>query len=469
MKAGIYLRISSDPTGKAAGVQRQEEDCRDLADRLGWDITETYRENDTSAVSAKGRPHFRRMLADLETGHINAVIAWHPDRLYRRAVDLMPLVDVCKQTNAQIATVTAGDLDLSTPSGRMLAGILAQIATYEGEHKSERYKRSILQSRQAGTFAPSGKRLFGYTAREKVERPDGTHAYTGEHGKVIPEEAETVRWLFKEILAGATVTGLCTKLNARGIYTTQGNEWRTTNLKTYLLNPRLAGYATIGKEIIGDGNHETIVDRDTWEQARAMMTSHRSGWKNARVSLLLGLAFCGKCGTRLSSGSVRKRRTYRCSAAPGVGGCEGVSVYAEPVEEIVELYVKALLDQPETWARLATLQSTTGASEALTEIAALEARLLELESSLETPGVPVETILRSITGTKIRLDELRESLASLTPVQLPDRGGEWPDDLGRRRKLVALMVSRVVIEPVQNHATRGVFNPERVKIERAEL
>ena len=448
VKAALYLRISQDKTGQAAGVRRQEEDCRKKATELGWTVAEVYRENDTSAVSSKGRPLFKRMLADIEAGTIDAIVCWHPDRLYRRAVDLLPLVETCKKYGTQIATVTAGDLDLSTPSGRMLAGILAQIATYEGEHKSERYRRSIRQKRESGAFAPSGRRMYGYTPE----------------GDVIPDEADTVRGLFKAVLEGATVTGLCHKLNANGSFTTQGNEWRTTNLKGYLLNPKLAGYATIGGEIIGTGEHEAIVDAETWEQVRALLSTSKSGWKvPVRKALLPGLVVCGLCGKPMVTGQrPPKVRTYRCSKAPGHHGCGKVSIDAEPVEHMVETMARRWLDDPRTWSELSALRSTEGASDLAAESAALEQRIVELENAMAEPGVPVNVLLRQIDKARTRHAELQEALAAVAP--MPDFArGEWPDDLGRRRRLVGLVIRHALIDPVPP-GVRGRFVPERVRI-----
>jgi site-specific DNA recombinase len=46
---GIYCRISRDRVGAGLGVERQEEDCRDLANRLRWDVVDVYTDNDLSA------------------------------------------------------------------------------------------------------------------------------------------------------------------------------------------------------------------------------------------------------------------------------------------------------------------------------------------------------------------------------------------------------------------------------------
>ncbi len=71
-RVAIYNRISNDPQGIEAGVERQREDCLALADRLGWQVCETYVDNDLSAWTGKPRPDYRRMLADIRAGKVDA-------------------------------------------------------------------------------------------------------------------------------------------------------------------------------------------------------------------------------------------------------------------------------------------------------------------------------------------------------------------------------------------------------------
>lgn len=86
---GIYTRISNDKEGAGLGVQRQEEDCRELAESLGWKLAEVYTDNDISAYQRrKARTGYNRMLRGLETGKLSAIIAWHTDRLHRRTAEL---------------------------------------------------------------------------------------------------------------------------------------------------------------------------------------------------------------------------------------------------------------------------------------------------------------------------------------------------------------------------------------------
>jgi len=105
MRAAVYTRISQDATGQRAGVTRQLEDCEALADRLGWEVTHRYGDNDLSASSGRTRPGFEAMLKAMADSEFGAVICWHPDRLFRSTKDLERLIDIANGRRVQLRTV----------------------------------------------------------------------------------------------------------------------------------------------------------------------------------------------------------------------------------------------------------------------------------------------------------------------------------------------------------------------------
>jgi site-specific DNA recombinase len=68
VRAGLYLRVSRDRTGLRLAVQRQEDDCRQVATRLGWSVAGMYVDNDlgASGFATKPRAGYKRLLDDLE-------------------------------------------------------------------------------------------------------------------------------------------------------------------------------------------------------------------------------------------------------------------------------------------------------------------------------------------------------------------------------------------------------------------
>lgn len=442
-RAAIYLRISQDKTGEQAGVTRQREDCLALVKQQDWTLADVYQDNDISASSGKVRPDYRRLLADIEAGLIDAIVCWHPDRLYRKLADLEGLIAAIERQSVIMRTVRAGEIDLSTPTGRMLARILSATAQAEGEVKADRWRRSWQQGREQGKWAGSGTRLFGYT-RE---------------GEVIPDEAAVAQEMAKRIAAGEPIMGVARWLEAEGIKGTRGGVWTPIAVKQYLTRPIIAGYATLHGEIVREGDWEPVVDRETWEEARALLGT-RTRQYVPRVSLLNGLIFCGECSARMITGSNKGTRTYRCSNRPGHNGCGGSSGNAPPIEAVVESFAQTRLADPRVRQQIAAMRAEP--SNVTAEIADLELRITELEASLDQPGVPVATILRAVERAKAHQADLMGQLASRNHEPLP-HGDDWPTDLRRRRALVDLVVERVDLAKATRPSRLG-FDNERVSI-----
>lgn len=451
MRAAVYLRISQDKTGEAAGVARQSEDCANLVTGQGWELFDTYVDNDISASSGKARPEYRRLLADIKAGHVDAVVAWHPDRLYRKLTDLEELIAAIEARNVVMRTVRAGEIDLSTPTGRMLARILSATAQAEGEIKSDRWKRSVRQRREQGRVPGSGTRMFGYTW----------------DGEIVPAEAEVARWMARELVEGSNLSAIQRELKARGVETTRGNvNWSTATIRRYLTNPRLAGHSHLKGEIIAPGKWKPILDQETWETCRAILAANMGRPQTPRT-LLVGLLYCGRCeGAMVSGARMNKRhetvRVYRCRRAINVpDNCGAVSGVAETIEEIVEAYARRRLADPAVRAAIRNLRAAPRA--VVAEVTEADQRIQELEQTLDRPGVPVETVLRAIDRAKERREQLLASVATVRTPALPESDADWPTDQGKRRALIELVVERVTLEPA---TSPGLFDPERVKIKR---
>ncbi len=435
MRACIYARISLDKTGEELGVDRQLEDCRAMVDRLGWTLVETYIDNDISATTGKARPEYDRMLQAIRDGELDAIVAWHTDRMYRKLPDLEGLITAIDKANIVVRTVKMGEFDLSTATARMLARILASVSTAEGELKSERYRRSIRQRREAGAPPKSGPRLFGYL----------------HDGSIVEDEARVIRWLAESLIEGEPVNELLWRLGATGIKTTLGNDWGDQTLRRLMANPRLAGHATHKGDVVGVGQWEPILDDATFQQVQASLSRRASKYvARPRVALLAGLIYCARCGAAMGSARRARRgaeaqgaRVYRCLRQPGRMGCGGVTGDAVSIETIVEAYAGERLQDPKVRTELAALSASSGNRTA--EIIALEDRLVELERELDSPGVPVAAITRAMDRTKQRVESLLGELA-LTPGTLPATG-EWPESLARRVRLVRTVVDGVILRP----------------------
>lgn len=428
--------------------------CRELADRKGWPVGEVYVDNDRSAYTGKRRPAFEQMLADVEAGLRDALIAVDQDRLTRHVRELEDLVDFADRHALPLANVS-GDLDLSTSDGRFRARIMGVVARQESEKKSERISREREHRARRGVSHPRG-RVFGYELNRSGIRQ---------------EEAEAIQDAARRVLAGESRAGIVRDLTAAGMTTVSGHDFTVTRLNTVLRRPDIAGLRVHQEEVVGEGQWQAILDRATWERVQVVLDRTRRKGR-PRKHLLTGLLVCGKCGTQMTSSVKAGNRTYACRKITGQfdDACAGVSIKAEWVEGFVTEMIVHRLSGP----ALAGAQAGVTDEEArrLTEqMRADEAALGDLARDLYVDRIIDRRQFIAARGVlDERIEETRGRLAqrrTRPTVELPSDPEElrvWWDqlDLETRRLRTAELVERVVIGPMPPKDPK-VFHAERIE------
>ncbi|MBL0749796.1 recombinase family protein [Nocardioides baculatus] len=308
-RALIYTRISRDDTGEGIANQRQEEDCRKLADLRRWEVVGIEQDISISATGGKKRPGWLRVLDRVERGEADVILAWHIDRLTRSMADLQTLLTLAEEKNLVIATVS-GDIDLSTDTGRLIAEILTAVAGAEVRRKGARQKRANQQRAAKGLPWKTGFRAFGYTL----------------DGQVVEEEAALVRQAAEDVLNGTPLRGIVRRWKALEVPTARNRKntdgWTHNSVRSILLNPRNAGIATYKGVQIGKGQWEAILSEETFVLLVATLTdpSRTKGekvLKNKPANLLSGVATCGECGWKVEAGSSNGSKVYKCTNQAG--------------------------------------------------------------------------------------------------------------------------------------------------------
>lgn len=304
MPAAIYTRQSLDRTGQEAGVSRQLSESQALADRLNLDVAYELSDNDISATSGKLRPAFQQLMKLVEKGKVDTVVVWHPDRLYRVLRDLVPLMDLASSRGLSIVSVTAGEMDLNTPHGRMLAGILGSVSANEGEHKAERQKLAYKTRASQGHWG-FARRPYGYQ-----RAADGSVVQ-------VPSEAAIVREMYvRHFEQGESRYAVLKWLQDQDLTTPVGKPWDVDAVRNVLRNPGYGGWIVYRGEVVGRGQHEPVIDPDTWNTYISGATKTANNFKRQATSMVSGLATCAVCGEKI----YRKRRgnndkyEYRCHA-----------------------------------------------------------------------------------------------------------------------------------------------------------
>lgn len=160
-RCAIYLRISQDRNADGLALDRQREDCENLARYRRWDVVKVYVDQSKSATDKTSvRPDYEQMVSDYKAGAFAAIICYDLDRLTRQPRQLEDWIDAAEERGLALVTAN-GDADLSTDGGRMYARIKAAVARAEMERKAARQKAAHIQRAKQGR-PPKGVRPLGF-------------------------------------------------------------------------------------------------------------------------------------------------------------------------------------------------------------------------------------------------------------------------------------------------------------------
>jgi len=145
VRVALYARVS---TLNNQDPEMQLRELREYSERRGWRIFEIYVDSGVSG-SKDSRPALNRMMADAHHRRFDAVLVWKLDRFGR---SLRHLVNSLADFEALgVAFISLKDnLDLSTPSGRLMFQIIGAMAEFERALIQERVKAGLRNARAKG-------------------------------------------------------------------------------------------------------------------------------------------------------------------------------------------------------------------------------------------------------------------------------------------------------------------------------
>lgn len=488
----VYARISQDDTGTEKGVQRQLEDCRALSLARGGQVVAEYSDNDISATNGDYRPRYEALMEAVAAGEVDRILAYQTSRLWRNRRERAGAMEVLREAGVSVLTVRGPELDMSSASGRMMAGIIGEFDTAESEIKGERIARAALQRAQEGRANAAA----AYGWRREYVRDERGHV-TGSRDVEDPTTAPIVREIVARILAGETMRGITADLNARGVpapkagerrasrarmQDAEGTKWGHTSVKKIAVRPANVGLRLHHRgrpdEVLLPAAWPAIVEADDHDRVVALLAGN-SGPKvarpGARVHLLsCGIGECGVCHGDLMvslKGNIRygtKRLTYVCAGA----GCVGRN------EARVDAHVRGAIIRRLAQPDLTMVLEGDNSEQVrlLAEAEALRARLAKMGDDYADGLLTAEQLHRATARVRGQLVEIerragqgRRSPHIRLVLELAAAGDEaatqakWEAlTVAQKRAVVAALIESVEILKV---ARRGPgFDPRSVRI-----
>ena len=142
-RAGLYARVS---THDQQTIPLEIRALREYAARRGWSITLQVKEVGSGASERQLR---EKLLDAARRREIDVVLVWRLDRWGRSVADLLSTLQELDHLGVGFVSLTEA-LDLTTPAGRAMAGLLAVFAEFEREILRERVRAGLAHARQSG-------------------------------------------------------------------------------------------------------------------------------------------------------------------------------------------------------------------------------------------------------------------------------------------------------------------------------
>lgn len=459
-RAVIYARVSQDREGKQTSVSQQLDECRRLAAERKLQVVQELWDNDISAYTGKKRPAYDQLLELIRSGDVDAVVVWEQSRLTRRPYELEGYIEACEPRSVPTYTVSAGQLDLTTDQGRMVARMTGAVNRYEVDQLKGRVKRG-LRARAAAGQPSGGRRPFGFLA-DKVTHEPTEAALLMDATKRIVEENEAIHTIARE-------------WRAAGVLTTTGGTWSTGQIRTVLRRPRNAGLMQQSGKIVGRASWDPIVPVELWtactklldDPERRSSPGNQPGYLGTfiyRCGALIDGAECGKLMRSWRSGTPAVK-VYRCTTTDRTTRHVTIPI-AETDEYVADHLITGLYESGYGLPMQVAEQVAPSIDDALAD---LDKRQSTLAVQYVAEVLSEDAYLSATAVLEARREQLRKSIAPVIHT-VSDRAfnieHEWDTwnelSLVRQRALIQDLTT-VTILPVGSG--RRVPIADRIRIE----
>lgn len=303
--AAAYVRVSTERQDEYS-LDSQLKLIRDYAAAHDMDVPPefVFVEDGVSGRSAKKRPAFQKMIAlAKDRGHLfDCILVWKYSRFARNQEESIVYKSMLSKLGVDVVSISE-PLD-DSPFGSLIERIIEWMDEFYSIRLAGEVKRGMAEkvSRAEIVTVPS----FGYDVQGKTYAPNA--------------QADIVRGIFSDYLAGKGIVTIARELSAAGVRTRRGSAPSNRWVRYLLRNPVYIGkirWSRDGKidyvhgaekdsdsAILIDGGFEPIIDADTFEAVQKKLERRAADLPYTRhdqpVSWMLkGLVRCSACGSTL--------------------------------------------------------------------------------------------------------------------------------------------------------------------------
>lgn len=269
-----YARVSVNSERLSRSLSAQVSRYSEyIAKNPEWVFAGVYADKGMSGTRTDNRREFNRLMTDCENGKVDIILVKSISRLARNTLDLLTCIRRLKDMGVEVRFEKERINSMSC-DGELMLTVLASFAQDESRSLSENVKWSIRKKFEKG-IANGKMRVFGYM-------------WEGGAMKIVPKEAEAVRFIFSSYAEGSSPRAIAAALTENGILTARGSEWSDYGIRTVLKNITYTGNTLLQKTFsespitkrrrVNNGelpmyfvrcSHEAIIDKDLFDTVQA--------------------------------------------------------------------------------------------------------------------------------------------------------------------------------------------------------
>ena len=164
-KCLLYSRVSTEMQVDGYSLEAQKNCLKRFAEREEMIVVDAYEDAGKSGKSIEGRPAFKKMLSDIESGiNVDYVLVYKLSRFGRNAADILNSLALLQTYDVNLICIEEG-IDSSQTSGKLLISVLSAVAEIERENILEQTMNGRREKARQGLWN-GGPAPYGYTLKD---------------------------------------------------------------------------------------------------------------------------------------------------------------------------------------------------------------------------------------------------------------------------------------------------------------
>lgn len=392
-KVAGYARVSTDSEEQLTSYEAQVDYYTNyIRSRPEWEFVGVYTDEGISATDTRHRDGFNQMVQDALDGKINLIVTKSVSRFARNTVDSLTTVRKLKEKGVEVYFEKENIFTLDS-KGELLITIMSSLAQEESRSISENVTWGTRKRFADGKVSVAYSSFLGYRKGE-----DGQM-------EIVPEEAQTVRLIYKLFMQGMTTYAIAKHLTGKNITTPTGKKlWRRGTIDSILSNEKYKGDARLQKcytvdflskkrkvnegeipQYYVENSHDAIIAPAEWKLVQLEIQRRKNLGRNHSCSSPFSAKLkCGDCGEYFGSkvwhsNSKYKRTIWQCNAKfKGQSKCTTPHLYEQRIQELfLEVLGKLLVN------REAIIDDCRAVMDVLTDCSSIDSEMDSIHNEME--------------------------------------------------------------------------------------